>query len=196
MKREIERKIKSLCDEIGTSAAAACEKVTSDLETEYDRLVENGMAELDAYRNVLKDLDKIKETLASLEKTPAEKATAEKRSKIKDLKKITSKISTCMWLLTVILYFLVSFIYGHWHITWLIFLWGSMGEIVLDMVVNYNKGKPLRKVLKSGLSGIMWLLTVILFFLISFATGRWGITWIIFICGTLLQTVIGWIFNE
>lgn len=196
MKREIERKVKSLCDEIGSSAAAACEKVTRDLGNEYDKLVAEGKAELDAYRDVLKDLDKIKETLASLEKTPAEKAAETKKSKMKDLKKITGKISTCMWLLTVILYFLISFTFGGWHITWLIFLWGSMGEIVLDMVVNYNKGKPLRKVLKSGVSGIMWLLTVILYFIISFATGKWGITWIIFLLATLIQTVIGWIFNE
>jgi len=58
MKRELHRKIESICNEIGTSAAsAACEDIVHDLESEYDKRVSVGMSELDAYRDVLKNID-------------------------------------------------------------------------------------------------------------------------------------------
>lgn len=197
MKRELHRKIESICNEIGTSAAsAACEDIVHDLESEYDKRVSVGMSELDAYRDVLKNIDEIKKKLDSLPKTDAETAEKAAKESLKNLKNILGKVSTIMWLSIVILFFYASFTSGNWHISWLIFLWGSICQNVLDMVINYNKGKPLKKVLRSGLSSILWLLTVIAYFLISFASGAWATTWLIFIFGAILQTVLGWIIGK
>lgn len=196
MKRELGKKIRSLCDELGTSAAsAACEEFTRDLETEYDKRVDAGMSEIDAYRDVLKNIDEIKKILATLPKTEAETEEAQRKTDQKNLKNILSKISTCMWLILVIAYFAISLSYGHWGTTWLIFLWGSMGQTVLDMILKYNKGKPLNKVLKSGVTSIVWLFTVILYFAVSFAIGHWHLTWLIFLVGILVQKIVGWIFE-
>lgn len=196
MKREIGKKIKSLCDDIGTAAAAAsCESITRDLETEYDKRVAAGMSELDAYRDVLKNVEEIKKTLESLPKSESEEESFTKAGTIKDLKKITGKISTCLWLLTVILYFGISFTFGHWGLTWLIFIWGSMNQTILDMILKYNKGTPLNKVMKSGVTSIMWRLMVILFFVIGSVGGVWHLSWLTFLVGALLQTVISWIFD-
>ena len=197
MKRELHRKIESICNEIGTSAAsAACEDIVHDLESEYDKRVSVGMSELDAYRDVLKNIDEIKKKLDALPKTDAEIAEKAAKESLKNLKNILGKVSTIMWLSIVILFFYASFTNGNWHISWLIFLWGSICQKVFDMVINYNKGKPLKKVLRSGLSSILWLLTVIAYFLISFASGAWATTWLIFIFGAILQTVLGWIIGK
>lgn len=197
MKRELSKKIKAICEEIGTSAAAkACETITNELEAEYDKRVKVGMSELDAYRDVLKNIDEIKKTLNSLPKTEEEANKADRKTSLKELKSILGKISTIMWLSIVILFFYVSFTHGMWHLTWLIFLWGSICQQVLDMVLKYNKGKPLKKVLRGGLSSILWLIIVIAYFLISFATGNWATTWLIFIFGALLNTVLGWIIGK
>ncbi len=197
MKRELGRKIKAICDEIGTLAASeACQDIINDLETEYDKRVAVGMSELDAYRDVLKNIDEIKKILEALPKLGKETAEADSKAGLKNLKSILGKVSTIMWLAIVIIFFLFSFTTGMWHISWLIFLWGSICQTVLDMVVKYNKGKSLRSVLKSGLSSIMWLVIVIVYFIGSFATGAWQISWLIFVFGALVQTVIGWIFGK
>ncbi|MBE6627043.1 MAG: urea transporter [Ruminococcaceae bacterium] len=191
MKRELEKKIRAICDEIGTSAAQeACGDITEELKSEYEKLVDGGMSELDAYRDVLRGIDEIKKALDALPKSEEEQLAADRKDGLKDLKNILSKISSVMWLSIVIFFFLISFTTGAWHITWLIFLWGSICQNVLDMVLKYNKGKPLRKVLRSGLNNIMWLVIVIAYFLISFATGMWHITWLIFILGALVSVII------
>ena len=197
MKRELEKKIRAICDEIGTAAATeACDSVTDELKSKYDTLVNDGMSELDAYRDVLRNIDDIKKMLDSLPRTEHELNAADEKARLKSLKSILGKVSSIMWLSVVILFFYVSFTSGNWHISWLIFLWGSICQNVLDMVINYNKGKPLKKVLRSGLSSILWLLTVIAYFIISFASGRWAITWIIFLISALLQKAVGLIIGK
>ena len=67
---------------------------------------------------------------------------------------------------------------------------GSMGSILLDMLMKYNHGVPLGKQ-KSNWSALLWLAAVILYFLISFTFGHWHLTWMIFLVATILQILIG-----
>lgn len=198
MKKELVKTIKQLCDEVGTAAAAQkMEDLTEDLSEEYDKRVRAGMDELDAYRDVLKNIGKIREMLEALPKTEDDIERKEREGGRKNLERILGKISTCMWLCTVIVYFLFSFTYsGTWSYSWLIFLWASIGQIVFDMVKKYNRGKSLKKVMKSGLSGILWLGITIIYILFSFATGAWHLTWLIFLVGALLQTFFGIFLND
>lgn len=191
MRKEIYKTIKSLCDEIGTEAAySQAEKITSDLEREYDERVKAGMSELDAYRDVLRGIEKIEEMLKSMPKTDDEAARENRKADLKRLKRTLGSISSWMWIITVIVYVLFSFKFGYWHLSWLIFLYSSILQNIINMVSKYNSGKSLRRTLKSGLSSILWLLTVILYFLISFTLGGWNVTWVIFLIGTLIQKII------
>ena len=96
MKRELEKTIRQLCDEVGTAAAEAKrEDLTADLTDEYDRRVEAGMAELDAYRDVLKNIDRIRDMLESLPKTEADEERRSRDKSRKKLENILSRISTC-----------------------------------------------------------------------------------------------------
>ena len=63
-------------------------------------------------------------------------------------------------------------------------------------VKKINRKKPLRRVLKSGLTAILWLLTVILYFVISFASGSWHLTWLIFPCAVIVQTFSSIFFQD
>lgn len=196
MKKELKKTIKQLCDDVGTAAAAQkLDDLTEDLTEEYDKRVEAGMAELDAYRDVLKNIDAIREMLESLPKTDEEIERRERECGRKNLERILDKISACMWICTIIVYFSISLNYGGWSMTWLIFLWSSIGQTILSMVKKYNRGRTLKKVFKSGLSGILWLVVTIAYFFFSFATGDWYITWIIFLFGALIQTFLGMLFD-
>jgi len=48
--------------------------------------------------------------------------------------------------------------------------------------------------LRSAISSSMWSLILILYISASFMTNRWGITWMIFVFGACLQTVISMLF--
>jgi len=196
MKNELRKTIRRLCDEVGTDGAAAqAEPLTDDLMREYDKRVNAGMAELDAYRDVLKNIDRIREMLESLPETDEKISRAEREIGRKNLERILGKISSCMWLCTVIAYVLGSFIFGGWSYSWLIFLWSSIGQIILGMIKKVNRGKPFKKVFKSGFTGIFWLAIVIIYFLLSFKTGAWHLTWLIYLGGAAIQTFLG-IFND
>lgn len=191
MKRELERKIKSMCDSIGTAAAAEkCTELTEKLGDDFDERIKAGMSELDAYRDVLKNIDEIQEILDSLPVTEEENNARKRKKSSKNLNKLLSKISSSCWLLVVLVYLLFSMTFGGWKFTWLIFLWGAIGQTILNMVKSYNNGKPLKKVLKGGMSEILWLATTILYFIFSFATGLWHISWMIYIVAAIVQIIM------
>lgn len=191
MKKEIEKKIKELCNDAGSAAAAEiCPDLTEDIERAYDERVAAGMSELDAYRDVLRNVDDIKKMLDSMPLTEDEERGRRTKDSRKYNEKLLDKICSSLWLLVVIVYLLFSLTFGGWWYTWLIFLWGAIGQTFFDMIKKYNRGTPLKKVLRKGISAIMWLAITIAYFVFSFATGKWALTWILFIFGALLENVI------
>ncbi len=197
MKKEIEKKVKELCDEAGSAAAQNIrESITDDLEARYDERVKSGMSELDAYRDVLKNVDYIRDMLASLPLTEDEERGKIHEADRKYNEKKLDSICSALWLLVVIAYILGSFATGQWRITWLIFLWGAVGQTIMDMVKKYNRGTPMKKLMRKGISTIMWLFITMFYFLISFATGGWYITWIVFLIGAFIKKIIDLFLKE
>ncbi len=197
MKRELERTVKQLCREAGSAAAADKEdELKSDLAEQYEQRIQAGMSELDAYRDVLKNVDQIRAMLLSLPKSEAEEEQRKSEEDRKRSEKILDKISSCLWIGTLIAYFLISFGTGLWAYTWLIFLWSSIGQNILDMVKKLGRGKPKKKVLRSGLSSILWISVVILYFIVSFGSGLWHLTWLLFPAATLVQILMGLFLGE
>ena len=197
MKNELNRKIRKLCDSAGSAAAAAkYDELSKQMNADYDARIKAGMSEIDAYRDVLRDVDKIQELLNSLPKTEEDDERISLQKSYKWLSKNLSRISGCMWIATAIVYLLFSMTYGGWEITWLIFLWTTIGQIVLNMVKKYNRGVKLKKVLKGGLSGILWVAVTILYFLFSMIVGYWHLSWLIFPFMVILQIILNALFSD
>lgn len=194
MKEQLSRKVRKVCLDMGAAAAEKADELVAEMEAEFDKRVASGKAEIDAYRELLGDIDKIEAMLRDLSKAEATLAEREERASRaawnKKLTDIRGKINGLWWLMTVIFYFLVSFAFGDWHLTWLIFLSSSIGSMVIDMLFDYNKGVPKNKVF-GKIHGILWISIVIAYFLISFATGAWGITWLIFVLGAVIESIVG-----
>ncbi len=92
-------------------------------------------------------------------------------------------ITSTLWSLIVLLYLGGSFLTGWWHVSWIIFLLGSALQNAIGIV--YFSGKK-----RTGsLYGLIWTLTVSIYFIISFATFAWEWTWIIFLVTVALQQV-------
>lgn len=203
MKKELDKKIKQICDEVGGAAAEAkLDDVTKIMNDQYDKIIESGKSELDAYRAILSDTEKIREMFNSIPKSEqkrkaqGEREKSEVKKKNKKEKGILDTIETSMWLLIVIFYFLFSMRFGHWNLSWLVFLWGSIGSVLIGMVKKYNRGESLRRTMKKGISKIMWLYIVIIYFAGSFIFGGWAVSWVIFLVGALAEIILNAIFRD
>ncbi len=196
MKKQLKKEIGKLYEEFDNVSAAYAPKVDTvkEMSEDFDNMVESGMTELEAYQALYKDIERMRVVLERLPLTGQEKAEeADRRERgkfYKWLKKLRGNMEKIQWLLITMLYFLISFRFGHWHLTWLLFLGGFMGSILLDMLMKYNHGVPLRKQ-KGSWSALLWLATVILYFFISFTFGHWHLTWMLFLVAPILQIFIG-----
>ncbi len=192
MKKELKKKIESICEEIGTAAAAEqIDELTEQVDAEFERRVAEGQSELDAYKELLANVDKIKEMLESLPKTDEENDRKKREKNGKKMNALLDSVEAAMWLLTVVAYFAISFLFGHWHLTWLIFLSSAIGSVLFDMLRKYNRGVPLDKVMDQEFSGVMWIGIVIIYFLFSFTVGgwAWAYSWLIFILGAVIEVI-------
>ncbi len=165
MDREIKRKIDEICNEVGSAAAdEASQEIIEELLKGYGERVKAGMSELNAYRDVLKNIESIEEMLDSLTRTEDEQRKKRQKANYKNNAATVDKLSRLWWSLVLLAFAaLLSVGVG---MSWLMFLWGAIGQTFFGMIKQYNKGKALKKVLKSGLSKVLWLAVLILFFCI------------------------------
>ncbi len=222
MKDELNRKIRELCDAAGSSSAAAMAPVlTADMDREYDRRIRAGMSELDAYRDVLRSVDRIEAMLRALPKdnvsagtrsapatddppesgrpaTPEGEEAYSRSEGIKTLKFYTEKASSLLWVGTTLLYFLWSFVFGGWGYTWLIFLWATLGQILLSAAVDHNRNhrRNVRKTMHDSLSGCLWVGAVIVFFLAGLGLHLWQLSWLVFLAATIVQILMETFLSE
>ena len=198
MKDMLNQKIRDLCTEAGSaSAAAMAPRLINDLDKEYDKRVDAGMSELDAYRDVLRNVDQIEKMLKSLpESSDAELAMKNHKEAAKTLEFYLGQTSAVMWVTSVIAFFLVGLAGHAWKYAWLIFLWTTIGEIVLDMTRDYNKKQNLKKAVRDGMSGVLWVGTVIVFFLTGFGLHLWRINWLLFLAAVVAQILLDTFMKE
>ena len=192
MKKELKKKIASICEEIGTAAAAEkIDELAGQADAEFERRVAEGESELDAYRQILANTDKIREMLEALPKTIEEEEQEERRQNAKKINALLGTIEAAMWILTPAAYFAVSLLFGHWHLTWLMFLSSAIGSVLFDMLRKCNKGMPFEEVMHRKFSGVLWPGLVILYFLYSFTVGgwAWAYSWLIFPLGAVVEVI-------
>ncbi len=97
---------------------------------------------------------------------------------------LTKSISGLLWTLGLAGYFLVSFATDDWHITWVIFpILGALEKLSGVLVQRYEEGtapQEWKTPIKKVLSSFLWAVGLAVYFALSFATGAWYITWLIF----------------
>lgn len=99
-------------------------------------------------------------------------------------KGLRGSITSTMWTLTVVIYLAISFVTHRWDISWLIFMFA----VVVQMVINlyFSSGKFRR----GHLNSIIWTSCVFLYLFVSMLTHRWDITWIFFLITVCIQQII------
>lgn len=91
-------------------------------------------------------------------------------------------ISGLIWAIGLAVYLIVSFLTMAWHITWVIFpILGAVNALACAMIPAENPSPVQRnRRLKKSVSSMIWAIGLALYFIISFATMAWYITWVIF----------------
>ena len=102
-------------------------------------------------------------------------------------KKKCAAFSSCLWPLTICIYFLISFLIpGIWGISWVIFILAAAINNLYAFFVFKSNPRRKSQALKSG----VWIAIAALYLILSFTTGRWDITWLIFILGIAVSNLL------
>lgn len=91
-------------------------------------------------------------------------------------------VSSLIWAVGLAVYLIVSFLTMAWHVTWVIFpILGAVNALACALIPAENPTAAQRNHrLRKGINGMIWAMGLALYFIISFATMAWYITWVIF----------------
>lgn len=99
---------------------------------------------------------------------------------------IAGAINAALWCIMVAAYFIVSFFTMKWYITWVMFLIAAAATSLISLIFCGND----KKKIVGAIQGAFWCLVVAAYFMISFRTFAWHITWIIFLIGGAVSSLI------
>lgn len=174
----------------------------------YRDLLAEGKTEEEAYRTAIGGIGDVRELIRSLNTTSGANAPVQdsvdrspKRKPVaKSLRKtLRGQVDTILWMLTLTVYFILSFGTGKWHITWILFLIAPAVESLIHAIWDYStQNRPdvffypdnTTRRLQSNLSTALWTLSVAAYILVSFYTEAWYITWVMFLLAVAAENLI------
>ncbi|MGN0665057.1 MAG: permease prefix domain 1-containing protein [Huintestinicola sp.] len=196
------------------------DELLADLNSHYDDCVSRGMSETEAYGEAIRNAGDMHELIEEAKNkavtvggisdmpyisTPRIDLSGRGNGFFRNItpeneKTILGTITAIFWLVVVGVYFFTSFLFQNWDWSWLIFIAASAVNVLLDLAFDLNKlkrepytvkihNKILNKIC-GAFSAVLWLVTVIVYFVISFLFGIWDISWLIFIVSTILQLIL------
>lgn len=178
----------------------------------YQDLLGEGYSETDAYENVISSIGDVTELFEDLE----EKNLLNLSEKDRRKKAILTSISVGMYIFAGCVFFGCQMLDGVWRTRWDFSMLSLVLAAICcipptcmlvyasnmypdykkkeeeSMVEHYKESKHTSnrdKAIKGSVSTIIWTLVIVLYFLISFTSSAWYITWVIFLIGGCVQAV-------
>lgn len=219
VKDRLERHLETLFAQVPPSRAAfelKEELLTNSLER-YDDLRTRGLSEDEAFSAAVGNIGNVNELLAALPKEdePFVFAMEEER---RSRNALIVTVSVGLYILAAAVLFVGLFLST---IFWQSILYIALGLtavlcIVPTCLLVYNayrwptpkqqnsqgyevnpqpKDQKRMKAVRGSISSLLWPVTVILYMLISFSTGAWYITWVIFLISACIESVINLLFR-
>jgi len=156
------------------------EEIIQNILDKYHDLIQEGKSKEDAYAIAISsagDLSQIVEDLKASEKN--NKTYSKERKKC-------STFESVLWPITLCVYLIYSFLTHSWYYSWLIFLLSC----VIASVFKFFTVKNNIRVRKGALNSIVWVGTTVLYFIFSFTTYRWDMTWILFVLAIPVNRIL------
>ena len=183
------------------------EEMVQNLVEKYHDLVAEGKNEKAAYEIVIAGIGDVGELIDDLKMSyvsdPFEERKAKQRSAL------FTSIAVMMYILSVvpliimdelnmsevagiaIMFVMIALATG-------LLIYNNMTKVhyrrtddtVVEEFKEWKADRGNNRSAKDAISGIVWSLTIAAYFLISFATGAWHITWVIFIIGMAVKNIV------
>lgn len=202
------------------AAAELHDEILADLEARYDDCINSGMSPKRAYAASVGSVGNVETLIAQLSGKAAAEGDGifrqsvhtgrifEKLEQLLDDKNfglISSAAIAIMWLLITAFYIITSSLYFMWDFCWLIFLVGAILNVIISTLISIAKIRKKDDTRKSRIkilsraegcaSAVMWLVTVIVFFVINRLFRMWNISWVIFIFASIFQIILSTFFK-
>lgn len=194
------------------------QEMTQNANDKYQDLIAEGYSEEDAYQNVIGSIGDVSELFEDLEeRTPYTMSEADRKKKA-----LITSISVGLYILAGVVFFLCQWLdempggeymeYGSLGLVlaaaicivptcMLVYvsnLYPSYKKEDDSMVEEYKEvtsTSKREKAIIGAVSTIIWTVTIVLYFIISFGTGAWYITWIIFLMGGCAESIAVLVLN-
>ncbi|MBE5965498.1 MAG: hypothetical protein E7255_00730 [Lachnospiraceae bacterium] len=195
------------------------EELLANSEERYQDLISNGVSPENAFKNVVNSIGNVSELFKGLDdiNTEDEKALDERIKKTAIIKTIAIGIYIFSFVIFITLAFAEGTVYSSIDLSMV----GFIAMILIDIIPTcmlvyisslYPKYKKREdtiveefkewksdtikmKSIKHSVIGVLWASIVLLYFAISFATFAWYATWMIFLIGICIHTIIELLFR-
>lgn len=184
------------------------EEILQNLIDKYHDLIAEGKNEQAAYNIAVASIGDINELLGSLN-SPADAAaaptTAQQTPQSKRRGALLTAIAIALYIMCpvpcillqdsivgpVLLFVMVAAATG-------LLIYKSMtketyvkkDDTMVEEFIEWKQQNDSKKALTKELSGILWSLVVIAYFIVSFTTNAWHVSWIIFLVGAALESIL------
>lgn len=194
------------------------EEVTINTMEKYQDLIAEGYQEEDAWQMVINSIGDVTELFEELKEENPLRLSEEERKK----KAVMKSLAAGLYIFAGVVCLMWTMIYDQFFYRYSsIGVLGVLLAVLIcipatcilvyaanmypgfkksedNIVENYKEARYARnreKAIKTSVSAIIWLLTLTLYFIISFATQHWEVTWILFLVGGCVQAIAMLVFS-
>ena len=213
MQENLRRYVESLFEETKPTKKAVelKEEMLQNLEDKYRDLLAEGKTPEAAFNIAVASIGDVSALLRQLEEGFRSDSEIERYEQARRKSAMLTAVAVMMYILSVLPVILLSALGGrHVDIIALPIMF-IMVALATGLLIYNNMTKPKhlqesdtmveefrewqsdtheKKQMRGAISTALWSLILVLYFLLSFTTGAWHITWVIFIVGGLIESLI------
>jgi len=191
------------------------EEMIQNLNDKYRDLVSEGKTDEAAYNITIAGIGDISSLLAELEKDMTNKEMNVENEASRQKSAMFTAIAVMMYILCVLPLIIMSMVDFRYTAeigipVMFLMIAGATGLLIYNSMTKtryYSNSETMveefrewqsddrdRKAMRKAISSALWSIIVALYFIISFMTFAWHITWIIFIIGAVVESLINILF--
>ena len=183
------------------------EEMIQNLTEKYHDLLAEGKSEEVAYNIAVSSIGDIRDLLRELDETPGADPQTDQAWRRKSALRVS--IAVMMYILSVIPIILFDELFPTMEIIGLLVMFVMVASAT-GLIIYNSMTKPKRRAedtvveefrewqahndsrrsLRKAISSVIWSLTLVLYFIISFTTGAWHITWLLFLIAAAIEQVV------
>lgn len=184
------------------------EEMIQNLTEKYHDLLNEGKSEEVAYNIAISSIGDIRDLLRELDETPPSVQAADQAYRQKSALRVSAAVM--MYILSVVPVIIFSEIAPSLEILGIILMfvliaaatgliiYNSMSkpkyrraeDTVVEEFREWQSRNDSHRSLRKAVSSVIWSLTLVLYFLVSFTTGAWHITWLLFLIAAAVEQIV------